>query len=196
VAEKFDPKHASRLENPDRLVELPPANIIALLALGGCETVVDFGAGTGMYSLPVAEALPGGRLVAVDEHAELLGMIRDKLAARPPAGRVDLVLNDHGALPLADGEADHVFMVNVLHHIHDEPGVLVELVRVLAPGGRLVVVDYAQMDRPVGPPNDHVLSLDEARAVLRGIGVRELAVRGPGEVGRYSIALVTEKPAR
>jgi len=66
--------------------------------------------------------------------------------------------------------------------------------RHLAPGGRLVVVDFAQMDRPVGPPNDHVLSLDEARASVTGMGLRELAVHEPGAVGRYQIAIVGEKP--
>jgi ubiquinone/menaquinone biosynthesis C-methylase UbiE len=193
VAEKFDPKNAHRLENPDRLVELPPANLVKLLELRGSETVVDFGAGTGMYSLPVANALPQGLLVAVDEQQELLDMVRDKLAVHPPRGRVTLVVNAHGHVPLADGAADRLFMINVLHHIHDEPIALAEVLRLLAPGGRLVVIDFAQMKRPVGPPNDHVLSLEQARAVLARMGLRELAVHHPGEVGLYSIAIVAEK---
>ena len=60
MAEKFDPGHADRLENPERLVELPPANVVALLELRGDETVVDYGAGTGMYTVPIAQALPQG----------------------------------------------------------------------------------------------------------------------------------------
>jgi predicted O-methyltransferase YrrM len=67
VAEKFDPAHWDRLENPQRLVELPPAVLVTLLDLHGDETVVDFGAGTGLYDLPLAEALPAGRLLAVEE---------------------------------------------------------------------------------------------------------------------------------
>ncbi len=98
-------------------------------------------------------------------------------------------------MPLPDGAADRVFLLNVLHHIWDEPAALGEIVRLLAPGGRLVVVDFAQMERPVGPPNDHVLSLDEARASVTGMGLRELAVHEPGAVGRYQIAIVAEKPA-
>ncbi len=196
MAEKFDPKNAAKLENPDRLVELPPANLIRLLELSGSETVVDFGTGTGMYALPIADALPNGVLVAVDEQQELLDMVRAKLAARTPAGRVELVVATGGHVPLADGAANRLFMINVLHHIHDDPAALQEVRRLLTSGGRLVVVDFAQMDRPVGPPNDHVLSLEEARAVVAGMGVRELAVYKPGEVGRYSFAIVAEKPAQ
>jgi ubiquinone/menaquinone biosynthesis C-methylase UbiE len=196
VAEKFDPGHADRLENPDRLVELPPANVVDLLELRGDETVVDYGAGTGMYTVPIAAALPRGRVLAVEEHAALLAYLDEKVAAAGlPDGRVVSVETGENRVPLPDGGADRVFLLNVLHHIWDEPAALGEIVRLLAPGGRLVVVDFAQMDRPVGPPNDHVLSLEEARASVTAMGLRELSVHEPGSVGRYQIAIVAEKPA-
>ena len=123
MAEKFDPRHADRLENPERLVELPPANVLKLLALTGGETLVDFGAGTGMYTLPVAQALPLGRVVAVDEHAELLAYLRDKLAAADvPAERVTLVATSENEVPLPDGGADRILLINVLHHVLGRAG--------------------------------------------------------------------------
>lgn len=196
MAEKFDPLHADRLEKPERLVELPPEKVVALLDLRGDETVVDYGAGTGMYTVPIAAALSSGRVLAVDEHDELLAYIDAKLAAAGlPPDRVTKVQTTENRVPLADGTADRVFLLNVLHHIWDEPAALGEILRLLAPGGRLVVVDFAQMDRPVGPPNDHVLSFDEARASVAGMGLRELSVHLPGDVGRYQIAIVAEKPA-
>jgi ubiquinone/menaquinone biosynthesis C-methylase UbiE len=195
VSEKFDPKNASKLENPERLVELPPANLVGLLDLTGAETVVDFGAGTGMYSLPIADALPDGRLIAVDAQQVLLDRLRDKLGAHPPTARLDIVCSAGGVVPLPDGVADRLFMVNVLHHIDDDAQALAEVPRLLAPGGLLVSVEFARMDRPVGPPNDHVLALDEVRALIASMGLRELSVHLPGEVGRYHIAIVAEKPA-
>jgi len=196
VAEKFDPRNASKLENPERLVELPPANLVKLLDLTGAETVVDFGAGTGMYSLPIADAFPDGLLIAVDAQSELLDRLEAKLAAHAPAGRVKVILNESGRVPLPDGVADRLFMINVLHHVYDEPEVLDEVVRLLAPGGLLVDAEFARMDRPVGPPNDHVLALADVRATLTRLGLRETAVYQPGEVGRYHIAVVAQKPER
>jgi len=194
VAEKFDPKNAHKLENPERLEELPPANLVRLLALTGAETVIDFGAGTGMYALPIADALPDGLLIAVDEQPALLDRLREKLAARPPAGRVQIVQNVAGRVPLPDHIADRLFMINVLHHISDDPEALAEVSRLLRPSGRLVALEFARMDRPVGPPNDHVLALDEVRSALTGLGLREAAVYQPGEVGRYHVAVVAEQP--
>jgi len=195
VAEKFDPSHASKLENPERLVELPPAKLVQLLQLTGAETVIDFGAGTGVYSLPIAESLPRGTLFAVDEQQVLLDRLQQKLSERRPAGRVEPLLNLDNHVPLADGAGDRIFMINVLHHIYDEPAALAEVTRLLAPGGLLVAVEFARMERPVGPPNDHVLAADELHAVIVGMGLKELAAYEPGEIGLYHVAIVAQKPA-
>ena len=195
MAEKFDPSHAFKLENPERLVELPPARLVQLLRLTGAETVIDFGAGTGMYSLPIAESLPHGTLYAVDEQQVLLDSLRQKLVAHRPAGRVEPVLNVDNHVPLADGAGDRILMINVLHHIYDEPAALAEVTRLLAPGGLLVSAEFARMDRPVGPPNDHVLAADELHAVIAGMELRELATYEPGEIGLYHVAIVARKRA-
>ena len=195
MAEKFDPSHASKLENPERLVELPPAKLVQLLQLTGAETVIDFGAGTGVYSLPIAESLPHGTLFAVDEQQVLLDRLQQKLSERRPAGRVEPLLNLDNHVPLADGAGDRIFMINVLHHIYDEPAALAEVTRLLAPGGLLVAVEFARMERPVGPPNDHVLAADELHAVIVGMGLKELAPYEPGEIGLYHVAIIAQKPA-
>ncbi len=196
MAEKFDPAHAHKLEDPQRLVELPPGRVVALLELRGTETVVDYGAGTGLYALHLAQALPGGRVFAVDEHDALLAHVDAKVAAAGlPAGRVVKVHTAENRVPLDDGAADRILLLNVLHHVWDQPAALGEILRLLAPGGRLVVVDFAQMDRPVGPPNDHVLSLAQIRASIARLGLRELAVHDAGSVGRYQVAVVAGKPA-
>ena len=194
MAEKFDPKHAHKLENPDRLVELPPSKLAELLRLTGAETVVDFGAGTGMFSIPLAAAVPHGRVYAVDEQDELLDRLRAKLEAQPAVVNVVPVASADGRAPLDDGAAERMLIVNVLHHVEDDPRALPEIFRLLAPGGLLVVAEFARMDRPVGPPNDHVLPLDTLRGLLTGAGFHELALYPPGAVGMYHNVIVAEKP--
>ena len=66
MADALRPEHAKRLEDPSRLEALPQAAVVELLRLSGAETVVDYGAGTGIYTVAVAEALPDGRVLAVE----------------------------------------------------------------------------------------------------------------------------------
>jgi ArsR family transcriptional regulator len=51
------------------------------------------------------------------------------------------------ALPLGDGMADVVLLHQVLHYAHAPSAVIAEAARVLAPGGRLLVVDFDQHER-------------------------------------------------
>ena len=195
MAEKFDPKHADKLENPERLVELPPARLIELLELTGAETVVDFGAGTGMYSIPLAEALPGGRCSPSTSSRSCSTVCapssRPRPASRPrasPSSATTAARRCRTASPTASSSSTSCTTS------YDDPAALAEIVRLLAPGGLLVAAEFARMDRPVGPPNDHVLALDDVRALLAGIGLRELAVYAPGELGLYHNVIVAEKP--
>ena len=79
MADQFDPMHAEKLEEPSRLEALPPAAVVGLLRLTGTETVVDYGAGTGVYTIPIAEAVPGGKVFAVEALPRLAQMLRDKI---------------------------------------------------------------------------------------------------------------------
>jgi ubiquinone/menaquinone biosynthesis C-methylase UbiE len=193
MAEAFDPEHAGRLEDPERLEALPLSTVVQLLDLGGDETVVDYGAGTGIYTVAVAEALPRGRLIAVEALSSLADMLRDKITPAL-AGRVAIVESGDNAVPLPDGAADRVLMVDVLHHLYDQPEALAEVKRVLRPGGLFVVVDWGDRERPVGPPLDHVLGLTAVRDVIAGMGLTAVEAHEPGSVLPHHVVMVAAKP--
>ena len=120
---------------------------MSLLRLKGDETVVDYGAGTGIYTVAVAEAVPNGRVIAVEALPRLAEMLRAKLTPELD-DRLELVETDANAVQAPDGAADRVVMVDVLHHLHDQPGALSEVTRLLRPGGLFVVVDWGDRQRP------------------------------------------------
>jgi ubiquinone/menaquinone biosynthesis C-methylase UbiE len=193
MADHFDPAHAKKLEDPERLAVLPQAAVVELLQLSGVETVVDYGAGTGIYTVAVAAAVPEGHVVAVEALARLAELLREKLTPEL-AGRVAVVETEDNIVPLDDGEADRVVMVDVLHHLYDQPEALEQVVRVLRPGGLFVVVDWGDTERSVGPPPGHVLGLPAVRDIVTGMGLEILQAHEPRGLLTHHLAVVAKKP--
>jgi len=103
------------------------------------------------------------------------------------------VETDANAVPAADAVADRVLMVDVLHHLYDQPGALAEVVRLLHPGGLFVVVDWGDRERPVGPPLDHVLGLAAVRDIIREMGLELIEAHEPGTELPYHLVVVAAK---
>jgi ubiquinone/menaquinone biosynthesis C-methylase UbiE len=215
MGHKFDPKNVARLDDPARLDYQPVRDVLGLLELTGDETVVDYGAGVGYLTLPLAAALPRGRVVAVDMSAELLEELGERPHGQASRGatrgtdgatrvsdgaaaadeRVELVHTTDNRVPLPDGSADAIVAVNLWHEIYDEPTALDELRRLLTPGGRLAIVDWATVERPIGPAAAHMLSLDQALAVTDGMGLAATAVHPAGSLFPYHYAIVARPRA-
>lgn len=114
--------------------------LLASLGDGPLGTVVDVGTGTGrMLTLlgPRAESAVG-----VDLSREMLAVARAALE-HADLRHCMVRLGDMYALPLPDAVADVVTVHQVLHYAERPADALAEAARVLRPGGRLVVVDFA-----------------------------------------------------
>lgn len=133
--------------------------------------LLDVGTGTGrMIELLGPAAI---QATGIDKSSEMLRLARVKLeAAGIPSS---LRQADMYALPLADGSADSVVIHQVLHYAHNPAAALAEAARVLRPGGRLLVVDFAAHEREELRISDAHLRLgfsDEAMAGwFRGAGL-------------------------
>jgi SAM-dependent methyltransferase len=103
------------------------------------------------------------------------------------------VETDANTVPAADAVADRVLMVDVLHHLYDQPRALAEVVRLLRPGGLFVLVDWGDHERPVGPPLDHVLGLAAVRDIIREMGLEEVEAHEPGTLLPWHLAVVAAK---
>ena len=105
--------------------------------------LVDVGTGTGrMIELFGPRS---SQAIGIDRSSEMLRLARVKLEAAGIAS--SLRQGDMYALPLADGSADTVIIHQVLHYAHSPASAIAEAARVLAPGGTLLVVDFAAHDR-------------------------------------------------
>ena len=117
-----------------------------LLALGDADLgrLVDVGTGTGrMIELLGARA---GAALGIDRSPEMLRLARGRIDASGLA-HAEVRRGDMYALPGGDGSADTVVLHQVLHFADDPAAVIGEAARLLAPGGRLAVVDFMPHER-------------------------------------------------
>ena len=166
--ERFRTEKAAALDDVARFAYAPPERIVALLdvPLGGI--VVDFGTGTGTYAIEIARRVPGATVLALDEQPEMLAKLTSKPEVATLANLRPLLPSE--MTPFARG-ADRIFAFNVLHELGDDA--LRSLVDLIRPGGFALVVDWnADVTREVGPPNDHVYGVADARARLEAFGLR------------------------
>jgi cyclopropane fatty-acyl-phospholipid synthase-like methyltransferase len=166
--ERFDPARAALLDNPARFEHLPPDEVFAMLAAPAKSRVVDFGTGTGMYAIELARRRPDVEVIALDEQQPMLDLLCAKPAARELPNLTAMHVERSAELR---GTADRVLAVNVLHEVGDEA--LAAMVALLKADGAVLVVDWnAAVERPVGPPREHVYTATEARKRIERAGLR------------------------
>ena len=125
------------------------------LALAPGQRVLDLAAGSGAMAALAAPAVgPRGRVVAADGNAAMLGVGRDRLLDAGLAA-VDFVRARAERLPFADAAFDRACVAFGLRNFTDQAAALAELRRTLAPGGRLVVLEFSRPRLgPLGPLYD------------------------------------------
>ena len=120
--------------------------LIRLAAVKAAERVLDVGCGTGTLAVAIKQAAPEAIVTGLDADEAMLARARRK--ARLGGAAVDFVRGDSRALPWADNSFDKVVSSLFFHHLEreDKGLTLREILRVLRPGGELLVADWGRAD--------------------------------------------------
>lgn len=162
----------------DRFFASPqPDRLRSLLDLPVAGRLLDVGGGTGR----VAQALRGlaDQVVVVDESA---AMLQQAWLKGLPAVR-----GQAESLPFADGAFAAILVVDAFHHLQDQQQAAVELLRVLAPSGRLVI-EEPNVERA----SVHLLALAEKLALMRSHFHSPSAVQRIFEAAGGNVRLVRQ----
>ena len=126
------------------------ADLLIGLGLRGDERILDIGCGRGAVLLMAAKLLSGGRALGIDlwktsdQSGNALEATSQNARLEGVADRVDLRTGDMRALPFQDESVDVILSSLAIHNVADAIGrarAIDEAVRVLRPGGRIVIVD-------------------------------------------------------
>ncbi|MFI5783130.1 class I SAM-dependent methyltransferase [Nocardia sp. NPDC051570] len=153
------------------------SSLLSELGLRGDERLLDMGCGRGAVLLAAAERLPNGNAVGVDlwrgvdQSGNRETLTRSNAIAEGVSDRVELCTSDMTDLPFPDGSFDVVVSNLAIHNIGSRAGrgaALDEALRVLRPGGRLMIADI----RRAREYRDHLVERRVCDIVLRPLGWR------------------------
>ena len=148
-----------------------PRNNVAALAIEPGMIVADFGAGSGAYTLGMAEALGNsGRVYAVDVQKDLLRRIHTEAHKRGLDAVIEFIWGDleaPGGSKIADGILDLVLVSNLLFQVPDKAAIFREARRVLKLTGRLAVIEWSGSFGGMGPQREDVVTKDAVLALAQ-----------------------------
>jgi ubiquinone/menaquinone biosynthesis C-methylase UbiE len=159
------------LEDPARDAYQKPQQVMQALAIREGEVIADIGAGSGYFAVRLAHhAGSTGRVYAVDVNPEMIRHLQARVRdLKLPNLRPVLARPDDPMLP---EPVDRFVIVNVWHHIENQPAYLQLLGKGLKPGGQIVMIDYHKRELPVGPPLEMKIAREDLLRQMESHGFR------------------------
>ncbi|MEP1469977.1 MAG: bifunctional demethylmenaquinone methyltransferase/2-methoxy-6-polyprenyl-1,4-benzoquinol methylase UbiE [Halieaceae bacterium] len=112
--------------------------------------VLDIAGGTGDLAARFADIVgPGGRVVLADINGAMLEVGRDKLLDTGRQANIEFVQADAQDLPFPDDSFDCVTIAFGLRNVTDKDKALRSMLRILKPGGRLLVLEFSKPGNPL-----------------------------------------------
>ena len=162
----YDVDRAANLDDPSRFEFCSAEELLGLLRPASTDVVADLGSGTGFYTDVVAPRVDTCYGVDVQE------AMHDLYRERGTPDNVELVAAEVADLPFDDDALDAAFST-MTYHEYAEADALAELTRVVAPGGRVVTVDWTKRGTgDSGPPTDERFGLDDCVGDFESAGFR------------------------
>lgn len=159
------------------------------------QTVADLGTGReGTFLVEAARMVSQtGKVYALDVVKEILEVVQG-MAAQAGLQNVETVWTDlemyGAATAVADQTVDVGILANTLCQSTDRPAMMKEAVRMLKPGGRLLIVEWKPVETVLGPPVEQRVKPEEMKQIALQLG---LQLTDEFEAGEYHWALVLTK---
>jgi len=162
---------AGWLNRKTRIKEERTDLLLENLPISPGDNIADIGAGTGFFSIPMAELTGSdGTVYAVDIQPEMLARIQ-KRAAKAGITNVKLVLATEKSPALPANTIDMVLMVDAYHEFAWPREVMSAVYESLTPGGKVVLIEYRQEDPSVPILRLHKMSEQQVRREMAAVGL-------------------------
>ena len=159
------------LEAPERVSGLKIQDVVAAMKVRPGDVVVDLGAGSGLFAVPLSNAAgPRGKVLAVEIDRNFFPHIQRK-AKEAGVANIQTVAGEP-ADPKLPEPVDVALLHDVLHHIEDPAAYIKSLAKYLKPTARIAIVDYLSKQGPHRDDPSLQVGKEEAAKLLSAIGFK------------------------
>jgi len=156
-----------RFESPERDAYQKPEKVLDFLGDLKSKRVIDIGAGSGYFSVKLAEK--GAKVIAADVSDDFQNALKKRIESNNLTN-IELRKIPFDSPSLANEEVDMVLIVNTYHHIENRSAYFAKVQKGTKPTGELILIDFFKTEVPVGPPTNHKISIDQVIAELKEAG--------------------------
>ena len=183
-------KYAKRFDDPSRDAWQMPDRVIKELGLKAGQTVADIGAGTGYFSMRLAQSNAGIQVFGADVELTMVEHMRAR-ALKEGVKNFAAVQASAGT-PNLPTSVDLVLIVDTYHHIGDRANYFRKLAAAsLKPGGRVAIIDF-KPESKMGPPAEFKFTAAQIRAEMEQAGFER--VSGPAFLPEQLFEIFSLKP--
>ncbi len=151
------------LDSRERLI--PPETLISQMPIQKNHTLLDVGAGSGFFTIPMAENT-SSKVYAMDPDSRMLSVIEDK-AKEKGLTNIELIQDYIENLSIQYNSIDFVMASLILHEVSSLTKALSNIFEVLKSGGHLLCLEYEKDDLIIeGPPMSIRIGSEELEKVL------------------------------
>lgn len=159
------------LDNKQRENLIPPEVLISQMPIQKNHTLLDIGAGSGFFTIPMAESTLS-KVYALDPDKRMLSVIEEK-AKEKGLNNIERIQDYLENLSIQNDSIDFVMVSLILHEVSSLPKALSKIYEVLKADGHLLCLEYEKDDMIMeGPPIAIRIPSDELERILVLIGFK------------------------
>lgn len=157
------------LDSKQRETLIPPEALISQMPIQKDHTLLDIGAGSGFFTISMAEHT-SGKVYALDPDKRMLSVIEEK-AKEKGLNNIELIQDYLDGLSLQNNSIDFAMASLIFHEVSSLTEALTKVYEVLKTGGHLLCLEYEKDDKVIdGPPMAIRIGSDELERTLESIG--------------------------
>ncbi|SHH46834.1 class I SAM-dependent methyltransferase [Clostridium intestinale] len=159
------------LDSKQRVKLIPPEVLISQMPIEKNHTLLDIGAGSGFFTIPMAESTTN-KVYAMDPDWRMLKVIEEK-AKEKGITNIELIQDYLENLTIKNESIDFAMASLILHEVSSLSNALSKIYEVLKPGGHLLCLEYEKEELIVeGPPMSIRISSENLEKTLTTIGFK------------------------